>query len=54
MRQTNAELVAAAFPGCVLRPGTGPHDSLESIARARQRIGYDPQWTWRRVLGIEP
>jgi nucleoside-diphosphate-sugar epimerase len=52
MRQTNAELVAAAFPGCVLRPGTGPHEGLESIEKARKLIGYDPQWTWRRVLGL--
>lgn len=51
MRQPNAELVAAAFPGCTLRPGTGPHDTLISIDKARQVIGYNPQWTWRRVLG---
>jgi nucleoside-diphosphate-sugar epimerase len=51
MRQTNAELVAAAFPGCALRPGTGPHETLISIERARKLIGYDPQWTWRKVLG---
>ena len=51
MRQTNAELVAAAFPGCTIKPGTGPHDSLESIEKARKFIGYNPQWTWRRVLG---
>lgn len=53
MRQTNAELVAAAFPGCVLRPGTGPRDTLISIDKARALIGYDPQWTWSRVLGID-
>lgn len=51
MRQTNEELVAAAFPGCLIKPGTGPHDSLESIEKARRLIGYDPQWTWRKVLG---
>ena len=51
MRQTNAELVAAAFPGCTLRPGTGPHDTLISIEQARRLIGYAPEWTWRRVLG---
>ncbi len=51
MRQPNAELVAAAFPGCVLKPGTGPHETLISIDKARQLIGYDPQWTWRKVLG---
>lgn len=52
MRQTNAELVAAAFPGCVLKPGTGPRDTLISIDRARVLIGYDPQWTWAKVLGM--
>lgn len=52
MRQTNAELVAAAFPGCRLRPGTGDHETLISIARARELIGYAPEWTWRRVLGM--
>jgi nucleoside-diphosphate-sugar epimerase len=52
MRQPNAELVAAAFPGCALRPGTGAHETLISIDRARALIGYDPQWTWRKVLGM--
>src|SRR5262249_13643312 len=51
MRQPNTELIAAAFPGCTLKPGTGAHDTLISIARARKLIGYDPKWTWRRVLG---
>ena len=50
MRQTNEELIAAVYPGCKLRPGTGPHDSLISIERARKLIGYDPKWTWRKVL----
>lgn len=53
MRQTNEELVAAAFPGCTLRPGTGPHDTLISIDKAKALIGYAPQWTWRRVLGLD-
>lgn len=52
MKQTNAELVAAAYPGCTLRPGTGDHDTLISIDKARQVIGYAPEWTWRRVLGM--
>lgn len=52
MRQTNAELLAACYPGCTLRPGTGPHETLISIARARELIGYEPQWTWRKVLGV--
>lgn len=52
MRQTNAELVAA-FPGCTLRPGTGPHDTLISIDKAKRLIGYAPEWTWRRVLSMD-
>jgi nucleoside-diphosphate-sugar epimerase len=52
MKQTNNELVALAFPGVKLRPGTGPHDTLSGIDRARRLIGYNPQWTWRRVLGL--
>jgi nucleoside-diphosphate-sugar epimerase len=52
MRQTNAELVAECFPGCRILPGTGDHDTLISIDAARRLIGYDPKWTWRKVLGI--
>jgi len=52
MTQTNEELVAMAFPGCKLKPGTGPHDTLSGIDTARRLIGYNPQWTWRRVLGM--
>jgi nucleoside-diphosphate-sugar epimerase len=51
MVQPNAELVAAAFPGCTLRPGTGDHETLISIAKARALFGYEPQYSWRSVLG---
>jgi nucleoside-diphosphate-sugar epimerase len=50
--QTNEELLAMAFPGCRLRPGTGPHDTLISIDTARRLIGYEPEWTWRKVRGL--
>ena len=52
MRQPNEELIAACYPGCMLLPGTGPHETLISIEKARRLIGYDPQWTWRKVLGV--
>ena len=52
MRQTNQELIDACYPGCRLLPGTGPHESLISIAKARELIGYDPKWTWRKVLKL--
>jgi nucleoside-diphosphate-sugar epimerase len=51
MRQPNEELVAMAFPGCTLRPGTGTHETLTSIDKARQLLGYEPQHSWRSVLG---
>jgi len=49
--QTNAELLAMAFPGCQLRPGTGDHATLISIDTARRLIGYEPQWSWRQIIG---
>jgi nucleoside-diphosphate-sugar epimerase len=52
MRQTNEELVHAAFPGCTLNPGTGPHETLISIAKARRLLGYEPEYSWRTALGI--
>lgn len=50
MRQTNQELIDACYPGCTLRPGTGAHETL--IQKAHELIGYDPKWTWRRVLNL--
>jgi hypothetical protein len=44
------ELLALAFPGCKLRPGTGPHDTLIGIEAARELIGYEPEWTWRKIV----
>jgi nucleoside-diphosphate-sugar epimerase len=49
MRMDNTRLLAAEFPGTQLAPGTGPHDSLLSIARARQLFGYTPSYSWRTV-----
>jgi nucleoside-diphosphate-sugar epimerase len=47
MDRPNAQLVAAAFPDVPLRPDTGPYETLESIAKARRVLGYDPQYSWR-------
>lgn len=47
MPQTNAELMAAVFPDSPLREGTGEHETLLSITKARQMLGYDPQYSWR-------
>ena len=47
MNRTNAELMAAYFPAVAIAPGTGSHDSLLSIAKARRLLGYEPQHSWR-------
>ncbi|HEY8594109.1 MAG TPA: NAD(P)-dependent oxidoreductase [Devosiaceae bacterium] len=51
MPQTNQELLAECFAGVKLRPGTGPHDTLIGIDRARKELGYTPQYSWRDILG---
>lgn len=49
MAMPNAELLAAVFPECRLKPGTGPHETLLSIGRAKQRLGYAPRHSWREA-----
>lgn len=51
MKLTNQELIDLCFPGTKLRPGTGPHDTMIGIDRAREELGYDPQYSWRDILG---
>ena len=51
MKLTNTELLARCFPGVKLKPGTGPHDTLIGIDRARDELGYAPQYSWRDILG---
>jgi nucleoside-diphosphate-sugar epimerase len=47
MRMDNARLLAAEFPGTKLIPGTGPNETLLSIAKARRLLGYTPAHSWR-------
>jgi len=53
MKLTNRELLDLAFPGhdVKLREGTAPHDTLIGIDRARAELGYEPQYSWRDILG---
>jgi nucleoside-diphosphate-sugar epimerase len=46
----NAELLATCFPSVRVRPGTGEHDTLLSIDKARRVLGYDPRHTWRDAV----
>ncbi|MFL5778049.1 MAG: NAD-dependent epimerase/dehydratase family protein [Chloroflexota bacterium] len=52
MDRPNADLVGAVYPSVPLRPGTGEHDSLLSIDKARRLLGYQPQYSWRTILGV--
>lgn len=47
MNRPNAELMAEVFPGVPLREGTGEHETLLSIRKARRMLGYEPQHSWR-------
>lgn len=51
MKLTNQELLDRVFPGTKLREGTGLHETLTSIDRARKELGYEPEYSWRDILG---
>jgi nucleoside-diphosphate-sugar epimerase len=52
MDRPNAELMAACYPTVPLREGTGEHDTLLSIAKARRVLGYAPGYSWRDALAV--
>ncbi len=47
MTRTNAELMAEVYPDVPMTSGTGDHETLLSINRARAELGYTPQHSWR-------
>ena len=51
MKATNQDLLDKFFPGTKLRPGTGPYDTLIGIDKAREELGYEPEYSWRDILG---
>jgi nucleoside-diphosphate-sugar epimerase len=46
----NAELLAACFPSVPVRRAIGEHETLLSIDKARDALGYAPTYSWRDVL----
>jgi nucleoside-diphosphate-sugar epimerase len=50
MLAPNADLLAAVFPATKLAPGTGPHDTLLSIAKAKRMLGFAPAYSWRDAV----
>jgi UDP-glucose 4-epimerase len=52
MSRSNTELIAAVFPNVEIRGDLGSHDTLLSIEKARQMIGYKPEYSWRTTRSI--
>lgn len=47
MRTSNDELVKRCFPNVKYTPTKGNYDTLLSIDKARNELGYVPQYTWQ-------
>ncbi|MSP96856.1 MAG: NAD(P)-dependent oxidoreductase [Betaproteobacteria bacterium] len=47
MRRPSAELMAECFPAVKVTELLGEHESLQSSAKARRVLGYEPRHTWR-------
>jgi nucleoside-diphosphate-sugar epimerase len=47
MSRPNAELVGEVFPDVPLAAHVAPNETLLSIEKARQILGYEPQHSWR-------
>lgn len=47
MNRPNRELMAEVFPNVPLRDGVGDFETLLSIQKAHQQLGYTPQYSWR-------
>jgi nucleoside-diphosphate-sugar epimerase len=45
----NRDLMAEAYPSVPIRPGTGDHDTLLGIDKARRLLGYAPGFSWRHA-----
>ena len=52
MRQTNKELMQAVFPDVPFKRDVTDHETLLCIDKAREVLGYDPQFSWRDHLSI--
>jgi nucleoside-diphosphate-sugar epimerase len=50
MSRPNRELMAEVFPGVPIRDGVGDHDTLLSIEKARTKLGYVPEYSWRKHI----
>ncbi len=49
MLRPNRDLMAEVFPKVPLKDGTGDHDTLLSVDKARRVLGYQPGKWWRQA-----
>jgi nucleoside-diphosphate-sugar epimerase len=47
MKRPNGELLAEVFPDVALARDVGEFDTLLSIQKAREQLGYEPKYSWR-------
>ena len=50
MSRHNDTLLAEVFPDVPITRAVGPHETLQSIDKARRVLGYTPQHSWRDEL----
>jgi hypothetical protein len=48
-----AELCARHFPGVPVRPGLGEFETLVSVDKARERLGWVAQHRWREEYALQ-
>jgi nucleoside-diphosphate-sugar epimerase len=53
MNRPSRELMAEVYPSVLYRPTAGDFDTLLSIEKAQQLLGYDPHWSWRDHIADE-
>ncbi len=49
MNRSSSELMAEVFPGVRVRANLGEFETLLSIDRAREVLGYEPVYSWRNI-----
>jgi nucleoside-diphosphate-sugar epimerase len=49
MRRPSRELMAEVFPGVPVRDGVAEHGTLLGIDKAREMLGYAPEFSWREL-----
>jgi nucleoside-diphosphate-sugar epimerase len=48
MDRSNAELMAEIYPSVSLKEGVGPNETLLSNAKAKQMLGFEPHYSWKK------